>query len=130
MGGSIKHAERTNLYSAGCGLYSRIKSFKKVEAIGFCNPLLPTLPKALSGHALVVTDKNNLMIVGGETLTGIGAMTAGYNPKNGRICYILENGNWKCHSMLSQRKLKAIAIRMINGIYAFGGGLCIRYSFH
>ena len=121
MGGSVKNTKRTNPYAGrASSISSRIKSHKKTEAIGLCHPLLPTLPKALSGHVVLAANRTNLMIIGGDTLTGIMAMS-GYRPKSGRICYILENGNWRCHSMLSHRRSKAVAISMSNGIYVFGG---------
>ena len=124
MGGSINNTKRTNPYTGrASSILSRIKSTKNTEAIGFSNPLIPNLPKALSGHALVLTNNNKLMIIGGNTLTGINAMS-GYNPKTGKICYIFENGNWRCHSMLSERRSKALAISMPNGIYVFGGSTC------
>ena len=126
MGGSINNTKGTNPYTGrSSSILSRIKSTKNPEAIGFLNPLVPMLPKALSGHALVLTNNNKLMIIGGNTLTGINAIAMNtYTPKSGKICYILENGHWRCHSMLSERRSKALAMSMPNGIYVFGGSTC------
>ena len=81
---------------------------KTLEVIGDPEENLPRLPEANYAHAMIITNNNELMTLGGN-----------YGDK--KQCYKLVNGKWQKQNPLTQPRKYAVGITMADGIYVFGG---------
>ena len=111
--------------------YPNLHSVEVIASNDFYLPYnLPTLnlPIYLADHSSVVTNENELLIIGG--LSWFGRYIRGtdhshdfdcgtYEPLKSNL--ILQGTKWVTHSVLLQPRYRPISICMPNGIYVFGG---------
>ena len=90
------------------GGYDGNSRLTNIEVIGDSDTKLPPLPEGNSAHSMVITNNNELMILGG-------------NCDDEKQCYKLVNGKWQKQNPLTQPRKWAVRIVMPNGIYCFGG---------
>ena len=76
---------------------------------------LTSLPEPNLTHSMTITNKNELMLLGGHSLN-----QKSQNDK-AKICLIYKDDEWRHHSMLNMKRAYSCAISMPDGIYVFGG---------
>ena len=76
---------------------------------------LTSLPEHNLTHSMTITNKNELMVLGGHS----------FNQKSpndkAKMCLIYKADEWRHHSMLNMKRAHSCAITMPDGIYVFGG---------
>ena len=98
--------------SGGFGINGPILS-REIEVLGKFACKIPPLPEGIFGHAMVMNNSNELMVLGGDRID--------IPSDKSKLCFILKNNQWTHHSTLIRRRVHSSAIVMPDGIYIFGG---------
>ena len=82
--------------SGGFGINGPILS-REIEVLGKFACKIPPLPEGIFGHAMVMNNSNELMVLGAERNE--------ISSDKSKLCFILKNNQWTHHSTLIRRRV-------------------------